>query len=423
MRDGPPGRPLGGHCTAPLSGCELAAAQGRQRGIAFGSRVRAHGGGEEAVGIQGGPGAAQRLRHVPLRAGGARQRCGEALGAGHAGPQLRRPRGAARLWRFVVPEERHGGQPGEAEICQVDISDHGQGDLAPGDATLGGGATLCHASRFQVLAEAESADSDQDAKADSEGRGRKSARRSVATGAWSEPQQEVGREFVYYTERQTWQEDADIDSRRLQARWQSRDKARWEEQSRQAKIREEERLMSERLRKEAFGEVETDEPEDEDDESLSEGEDAIQPLPQKARVVPIILKTKSVSQFDMLMDEIERVQEAYGMRIVIVHGGLGPVIPKDVVHAEVEKRYGYCPIYAFQVGVNSPAQGQAEAEQIDIRRFDVFTDLLGDLMERCGRIEQKVGGRRSNARRWPFPVAVWLRSFSCPCQQRSSLVT
>lgn len=29
-----------------------------------------------------------------------------------------------------------------------------------------------------------------------------------------------------------------------------------------------------------------------------------------------------------------------GLRIVIVHGGLGPVIPKDVVHAEVEKRQG-----------------------------------------------------------------------------------
>eukprot|EP00913_Durusdinium_trenchii_P008605 g8080.t1 len=104
----------------------------------------------------------------------------------------------------------------------------------------------------------------------------------------------------------------------------------------------------------------------------------------------------------MLMEEIERVGAIAGLRIVIVHGGLGPVIPKelrffkrrtsrpeDVVHAEVEKRYGYCPIYAFQVGVNPAASGQAAAEQIDIRRFNVFTELLEDLMERCGRINQK----------------------------------
>ncbi|CAE7937938.1 unnamed protein product, partial [Symbiodinium necroappetens] len=67
-------------------------------------------------------------------------------------------------------------------------------------------------------------------------------------------------------------------------------------------------------------------------------EGPVVPLPRrKVQVIPIILKTKSVSQFDMLMEEIDRVQESYGVRIVIVHGGLGPVIPKDIVHAEVEK--------------------------------------------------------------------------------------
>eukprot|EP00434_Breviolum_minutum_P012687 symbB.v1.2.011185.t1/scaffold714.1/size170141/2 len=119
-----------------------------------------------------------------------------------------------------------------------------------------------------------------------------------------------------------------------------------------------------------------EEQEAEMEDPLSEGEEEpIQPLPRKARftmttinmetvsmemegamydarVVPIILKTKSVSQFDMLMEEIDRVQEFAGLRIVIVHGGLGP-------------------------------------EQIDIRRFNVFTELLEDLMERCGRINQK----------------------------------
>ena len=52
------------------------------------------------------------------------------------------------------------------------------------------------------------------------GHGRKSsARRPVATGAWSEDPKTVqpDREFVYYTDRQNWEEEAEIDTRRLQA--------------------------------------------------------------------------------------------------------------------------------------------------------------------------------------------------------------
>eukprot|EP00435_Cladocopium_sp_Y103_P047380 s1708_g13.t3 len=155
-----------------------------------------------------------------------------------------------------------------------------------------------------------------------------------------------------------------------------------------------------------------------EDETLSEGEEAVEPLPPKARVVPIILKTKSVSQFDMLMEEIERVGNFARLRIVIVHGGLGPVIPKDIVHAEVEKRYGYCPVYAFQVGVHPVALGQAHAEQIDIRRFNVFTELLEDLMDRCGRINQKnvdkryiesLKEERPSEHDFPNALTVWLQ--------------
>ncbi|CAK9070660.1 unnamed protein product [Durusdinium trenchii] len=261
------------------------------------------------------------------------------------------------------------------------------------------------ASRFQLLSPKEEEEDVEEPIPASTG-GRKSSRRTtarpVATGAWSADPATVApeRDFVYYMDRKDWSEEAQIDSGRVQARWQFRDVARWEEEKRKAQLRDEEKLMTERLRQEAFGEtpeaeeaneerrltMEEDELDMADD---SEGEEPVQPLPRKARVVPIILKTKSVSQFDMLMEEIERVGAIAGLRIVIVHGGLGPVIPKDVVHAEVEKRYGYCPIYAFQVGVNPAASGQAAAEQIDIRRFNVFTELLEDLMERCGRINQK----------------------------------
>eukprot|EP00435_Cladocopium_sp_Y103_P047078 s1708_g13.t1 len=293
-------------------------------------------------------------------------------------------------------------------------------------------------SRFQVLSpsepEEDQKDSSEDRSDDSSAsrHGRRSARsarsarpRPVATGAWSEDPKTVKpeREFVYYTDRQNWEEEAEIDTRRLQARWQSRDMHRWEEEKRKAKLREEEKLMQERIRREAYGEVDDEEQleaeaEKMEDETLSEGEEAVEPLPPKARVVPIILKTKSVSQFDMLMEEIERVGNFARLRIVIVHGGLGPVIPKDIVHAEVEKRYGYCPVYAFQVGVHPVALGQAHAEQIDIRRFNVFTELLEDLMDRCGRINQKnvdkryiesLKEERPSEHDFPNALTVWLQ--------------
>lgn len=41
--------------------------------------------------------------------------------------------------------------------------------------------------------------------------------------------------------------------------------------------------------------------------------------------------------------------EVLDMRIPIVHGGIGPVVKKDVEHAVVERDYGYCPIYTVQV--------------------------------------------------------------------------
>lgn len=250
------------------------------------------------------------------------------------------------------------------------------------------------ASRFQVLqpsGDDYKAAEEGQPDAPGSGRGRRSRRRVAASGAWSADPETVQpeREFIYYTDRQSWNEEAEIDTKRLQARWQGRDQDRWEEERRQEQMRQEEQEMVERVRREAFGEVALSEDEAPEQDSGDE-EGPVVPLPRrKVQVIPIILKTKSVSQFDMLMEEIDRVQESYGVRIVIVHGGLGPVIPKDIVHAEVEKRYGYCPIYAFQVGANPSAVGQADAEQIDIRRFDVFTELIDDLTERCERIREK----------------------------------
>ncbi|CAK0795885.1 unnamed protein product [Prorocentrum cordatum] len=155
-------------------------------------------------------------------------------------------------------------------------------------------------------------------------------------------------------------------------RWRWRDLGRWDEQERQQDLKEREKSLAAETRRRVFGEKED-----------------LRGNVRNAPIVSMILKTRSVTQFDVLMDEVERVQEQYGIRIVIVHGGLGPVIIKDVTHAEVEKGYGFCPIYAFQVGVHPDAAAQADSQQIDVRRFSVFTDLIADVANRCERIDRK----------------------------------
>lgn len=77
-----------------------------------------------------------------------------------------------------------------------------------------------------------------------------------------------------------------------------------------------------------------------------------------------------------------------GMRIPVVHGGIGPVAPRDIVHAEVERTYGYCPVYAFQVPVLPDAVKQALVSKVIVKKFDVFTDLIQDLRDRCTNIHK-----------------------------------
>lgn len=269
--------------------------------------------------------------------------------------------------------------------------------------------------RFMVATPLDDAQEPQPEPEPASGGGRRSARKAPArgaTGAWTirgtDPETPKD-DFVYYTDRRTWTEEADIDSTRTRLRWQERDQARWEEAARQKRMQEEEKELAEVTRREVFGESLTsatppEAAEPEDEEYSSSEEDAVDPLPQQNRpVVSMILKAKTMGQFEVLMDEAEKVEEDYRVRVVIVHGGLGPVIPKDVVHAEVEKRYGYCPIYAFQVGVNPVAVGQADKEGIDIRRYDVFTDLVADIVGRCERMRGKdaLKGYRESLRSQP----------------------
>ncbi|CRG97513.1 translation initiation factor IF-2, putative [Plasmodium gallinaceum] len=114
-------------------------------------------------------------------------------------------------------------------------------------------------------------------------------------------------------------------------------------------------------------------------------------LPKKNRpVIPIIIRTNYVGMFDIFLDEFENIQNKYNVKISIVHGGIGPITPNDVVHAEVESNYGYCCIYAFQVKVLPDAVKQAVLSNIVIKQFDVFTDLVDDVVKRIKNIKSLI---------------------------------
>merc|ERR1712086_539720 len=108
-------------------------------------------------------------------------------------------------------------------------------------------------------------------------------------------------DFVYYTDRRTWTEEADIDSTRSRLRWQERDKARWDEEQRQISMIQKDKELAEEVRREVFGEAlegptEAEEESGSGDEESEDTEHEVEPLPSNRPVVPIILKAKSMSQ-------------------------------------------------------------------------------------------------------------------------------
>ena len=112
-------------------------------------------------------------------------------------------------------------------------------------------------------------------------------------------------------------------------------------------------------------------------------------LPQGKPVVPIILKTDSVALFDAILDELEILQDRYGISLPVVHGGIGNVNTADIYHAEVEKNYGLCPVYALGVSISGVASERASRSRIRIMSFGVFTEVLDHIANRCEAIKQK----------------------------------
>ncbi|ORM40459.1 Translation initiation factor IF-2 [Babesia sp. Xinjiang] len=102
-------------------------------------------------------------------------------------------------------------------------------------------------------------------------------------------------------------------------------------------------------------------------------------------VIPVILRANFVGSFDALLDGFEDLERKYHVRIPVVHGGLGAVAPNDVVQADVGNKFGYCPIYAFQVPVLTDAAKHAVINHVTVKQFNVYSDLLADVEKRCER--------------------------------------
>ena len=105
-------------------------------------------------------------------------------------------------------------------------------------------------------------------------------------------------------------------------------------------------------------------------------------LPESLPVIPLIIKTESVSQFDAILDEIEQMEKTHRVKLPVVHGGIGPVTPNDLVHAEIESGFSPCSVYAVGIGVVPEAQQSAGSED----RIVSFKDIPSVLTAITARI-------------------------------------
>ncbi len=105
------------------------------------------------------------------------------------------------------------------------------------------------------------------------------------------------------------------------------------------------------------------------------------PLPVSRPVIPIIVKTRTVAQFDQLMDEIEAMEAEFSVKMPIVHGGIGPVTPNDMIHAEIERKYSNCDVLA----VDTTVLPQCRSDTVDVVAFATINDTVNHLRRIVGR--------------------------------------
>ncbi len=94
-----------------------------------------------------------------------------------------------------------------------------------------------------------------------------------------------------------------------------------------------------------------------------------------------------------MQQELTKLEDELQVRLPIVHGGIGPVTPNDLRHAEIERKYGYSPVYTFLSGVHPIALRHAAIKKLEIRKHRTIQSLLNDVKERCCKVQWKVEKR------------------------------
>ena len=110
-------------------------------------------------------------------------------------------------------------------------------------------------------------------------------------------------------------------------------------------------------------------------------------LPERKPVIPLIVKSGSVSEFDAVLDELELLESAFAVKLPIVHGGIGPVTATDAVHAEIESKYFPCKVFAINTSVLPGIDGEMVVELASV------DDLIAEVRSRI--VSLKTRARRS----------------------------
>ncbi|KJP90026.1 hypothetical protein AK88_00195 [Plasmodium fragile] len=222
-----------------------------------------------------------------------------------------------------------------------------------------------------------------------------------AAGSHSEPytdEKKVNDPWYYEESEETWAKKVLQRNDELMETWRNKTKQREIEKERQIFYEKQMILKNEILRRKLLGEEKLTDEEinaylyDEEKSSAnnsqaSSNDEPMELPPKNCPVIPIIIRTNYVGMFDIFLDEFENLQKIHNVKISVVHGGIGPITPNDVVHAEVESNFGYCCIYAFQVKVLPDSVKQSVLSNIVIKQFDVFTDLIDDVVNRIKNIK------------------------------------
>ncbi|SCP03237.1 translation initiation factor IF-2, putative [Plasmodium malariae] len=216
---------------------------------------------------------------------------------------------------------------------------------------------------------------------------------------WRENMNKLNEPWYYEESEETWTKKVLQRNDKLMESWRGKTRQREIEKERQLFYEKQMILKNEIMKRRLLGEEELTEEEinaylygeknekaDDNTNAVDQNEDI--KLPEKnCPVIPIIIRTNYVGMFDIFLDEFENIQKKYNVKISVVHGGIGPITPNDVVHAEVESNYGYCCIYAFHVKILPDSVKQAVLSNIVIKQFDVFTDLIDDVVNRIKNVK------------------------------------